>query len=374
MEEENDINLDFNPNFKKRELEPIDARDKQLKKSEMKKKKKKEKEKEEEEASPASPPASPASPPAPPSPLKKLEQSVKSILTQALQPLYEFINMVEASSGVKMWYRYVEDKKRETAKIPLVSGCKTVEEFREKNWFLGETLLDILLMDIDTNIQPINATYTFQRALYRANLGKGATRYEIENAPQFIWCLLPDSVFQLLLEKSYGALILAADELGFPLKDLILSKHVRSKYAEYVARKYIAPRQNGYASMAQGGGMAFRIASGANTTKMSNVKVLLGAKEFFRHVTYVAEDDVEEFRRQADIQIQTTLLGNVQPVIPEYQQKLRNAAANKRAICQVLKEAAERGLREDANSNELKRAVVKYRALSECLNERGVLK
>ncbi len=319
--------------------------------------------------------------------LVRIEQEIKSVLTQAMQPLYEFVNMVEASSGVKIWYHYVEDKKRESAKIPLVTGCETNDEFRQKNWFLGTTLINMLLLSDDKDkAKPskkkkpkkdddssIGATYPFQRYLYRKHIDRNATEYEIENAPQFIWALLPDATFQYLLEKHFGAIMMAADELQFPYKDLILSPFVRCKFAEYISRKYVAPRQNGFASMAQGGGMTFRIASGAYTSKMSNVKVLLGTKEFFKNVHYVQEKDVDQFKAQArDVIIK--LLGDQLGAIPAALQRLENAPNTKKAVCKVLADVAENALQADEDNRFLRRSYVKYAALADALDERGVLK
>ncbi len=319
--------------------------------------------------------------------LVRIEQEIKSVLTQAMQPLYEFVNMVEASSGVKIWYHYVEDKKRESAKIPLVTGCETADEFRQKNWFLGTTLINMLLLSDDEprpkkkqktkkkkdDDSSIGSTYTFQRKLYRKHIDKNATRYEIENAPQFIWALLPDAVFQYLLEKHFGAIIMAADELQFPYKDLILSPFVRCKFAEYVSRKYVAPRQNGFASMAQGGGMTFRIASGAYTSKMSNIKVLLGTKEFFKNVHYVQEKDIDQFKAQASDVIKK-LLKNEMGEIPNRLQILQNTPNTKKAVCKVLADVAYYALRADEDDVFLRRSYVKYAALADALDERGVLK
>jgi hypothetical protein len=93
---------------------------------------------------------------------------------------------------------------------------------------------------------------------------------------------------------------LAANELGFPLKDLLYSPQVNYMFAQFVGTKFVKPTSNAYASAIGGGEVQYRISSGFYTGQQQS-KWLLGCKEWFKEVYYkTLESNPELAKRLSD--------------------------------------------------------------------------
>lgn len=221
--------------------------------------------------------------------VKEIEDFLEPILRDALEPFYQFINMLDAESGKNTYYRYVKDLSYEQKQIPIVWGCKTKTEFYQKNRHLGQALISALKGKFDKKLvgAPILSRDTPPAPPnYKEIIDNAFNFIPEQDRPQWVQSLITDSVFHFLLQNStFGALQLAANELKFPLKDLIFSPHVNFKFAQFCAVKFIKPKSNAYASGIQGGDMQFRISSGVLTGQQYS-KWLLGCNEWFKEVVY----------------------------------------------------------------------------------------
>ena len=251
-----------------------------------------------------------------------IEQFLEPIFYQALQPLYRVVDMMGAESGKTLYYRYAPELSQEKRKIPIVYNCRTRKEFYAKNYHLGEEIISNIQVRFpvadDTthkkekipklNDDSIEETTCMiigdpitqeQQKTYDRLVGK-PTPLASKHAPQWIWCQLNDPVFQFLLQTNiFGALEMAANELNYPLKDLIYSRHVNFLFGQYVARKFVSPKQNAQASGVNGQkNVQYRIHSGFYTDQQ-DTKWLMGAKITFKTKVYYRDsetklEDVEE--------------------------------------------------------------------------------
>lgn len=197
----------------------------------------------------------------------EIDLSVAPVLQQALEPLYSFIGMLEAESGTRVKYRWVEGASLEQRMIPINYGAKNADEFRRMNAHLGEDILGLLQ---DTH-----------------HIGAGIQDLHNAALPEWVGCLVGKPVFEFLLNAAdLGAMQLAANELKFPLKDLIWSPEVNYMFAQYVANKFTAPKQNAFAAGIQGGQVQYRISSGFKTTGQANSKWIMGCKIWFKGAYY----------------------------------------------------------------------------------------
>lgn len=222
----------------------------------------------------------------------EFEKGAAYILYEALAPLYAFVGMLEAESGKPVYFRYLPGASREDKMIPINYGSESSAEFVQKNPHLSDTLVAALLLD-ENNKEfigvPIANNPALGTAWVRAQLGM--------------------SVFRFLLNSAtMGALELAANELEFPLKDLIYSPHVNYMFAQFVAKKFVSPKNNAFAAGINGGQTTYRISSGFNTSTMANTKWLMGCKLWFKNVYYsrnskkLADIDASIAAKQAEIQ------------------------------------------------------------------------
>lgn len=224
-------------------------------------------------------------------------------LHEALLPLYQFVGFLEAESGKRIYYRYDDKLSQDDKKNPLVKGCQTIEEFKIKNSHLGRNILNLIDLkdpmvkkDIGVNIADlyrryVNPDYQFMNLFDPA-----------EGFPRRLWNILPLAAFQYILSIStYGAIQMAASELQKDLKLLIISSDVNYIFAQFVAKKYISPKQNAFVSGINGSDAQFRIASGFKTSVVANSKWLMACKyKFENDVIEVMENNVQKAQQLYD--------------------------------------------------------------------------
>ena len=209
------------------------------------------------------------------------EPWIASVLRDGMAPLQRFIGMLEAESGTTVYYKYRENATAEERTTPMVFGTKTTEEFRERNAHLGVIVLSYVAPEKEKKFldNMVNDQRWFAATGYAEN-----TDY----LPQWVWNHFEEPVFRFILSQStFGALQLAANELEFPLKSLIESEAVNFMFAQFVARKFITPKQNASVSGISNGQLQFRISSGYHTSQMGRSKWLIGCKLWFKSVILV---------------------------------------------------------------------------------------
>ncbi len=239
----------------------------------------------------------------PPAPIDRdarivsFEDILYPLLARALAPLYTFIGYLESESGKRIYYRYDQSLSMEQKMSPLVKGAMTIEEFRIKNMHLGTAVLNLIHEErlIPAKKEFVGVSIDQFRSLYRQLIEPNATELHYQMFPVALWEILPTSTFQFIIEKStFGAMDMAAKELELDLKMLIISDKVNYKFAQFVCKKFISPKQNAFASGMQGGNMQYRIASGFGTSVQSNTKSLLGARQWFKDVVVVDNPAIQE--------------------------------------------------------------------------------
>lgn len=131
----------------------------------------------------------------------------------------------------------------------------------------------------------------------------------VENAPVWLQSQISTSVLQFLLDRqSLGALNMGAQELGYPLRDLLFSDEVNYMFAQFVSAKFAKPKSNVYASGVHGGGeVHYRISSGAIINQQQTTW-LLGCRRWFKENVYygtrpetikLSYETPEEYRDEA---------------------------------------------------------------------------
>jgi hypothetical protein len=130
---------------------------------------------------------------------------------------------------------------------------------------------------------------------------------EVENAPVWLQSQISTSVLQFLLDRqSLGALNMGAQELGYPLQDLLFSEEVNYMFAQFVSAKFAKPKSNVYAAGVHGGGeVHYRISSGAIINQQQTTW-LLGCRRWFKENVYYGKREMyiylrtpEEYRAKA---------------------------------------------------------------------------
>jgi hypothetical protein len=221
-----------------------------------------------------------------PGPMDDIYQRATVLFYQALQPLYQVVGIIENVSGSKIYYRYAPqgtpDMERQT---PLNRGAKNEAQFRAMNGHLGNAILDALFPPPQKIGFDISHLTDAQRTAYADLLVRPGHFLSLGNVPSWIWYMLPDAALMFLLNSAtYGALTMAANELKYPLKDLIYSSDVNHLFGKFVAHKFFQPPM-GNAQSAQidrgTGRMQYRISTGFSTTQAANTKWIMGCKELF---------------------------------------------------------------------------------------------
>lgn len=262
-EEEEYVPIPGNPNLLKKEKKKEEKKKKESFESEIQK-----------------------TPPPPPlsleeSTIQMFENFIGPPLYQALFPLYKFVGFLEAESGKRIYYRYDANLSEDDKKSPLVKGCKTIIEFKTKNAHLGERILRIL-EPIPTKKIGFNINELFRKYIEPDYVITGNTYDNSLDFPYSLWKILPLSSFQFILSiATYGAIQMAASELQKDLKLLIISDEVNFVFAQFVARKFISPKQNAFVSGISGGQTQYRCASGFKTSVVANTKWFMACKIWF---------------------------------------------------------------------------------------------
>lgn len=236
----------------------------------------------------------------------KFEQYLMVRLERALRQFYAVIDKIRAVSGKKIYYRYSTELDERQRKIPIVWGCRTLDEFfAENERILDRNLLKRLFVESRIQEVPI-AKVKFQA------IGLGYTVEEIARLEyifkksgddllyisdhQWLKYVLDNHAFEFIMDSVsgvFGALEMAAREIGYPLKDLIYSDEVNFFFAQYVARKFVSPNQNVQADRTDGSTVQYRIHGGFYTNQQ-DTKWLLGFKELVKNFYYVEDPDIKK--------------------------------------------------------------------------------
>jgi hypothetical protein len=252
----------------------------------------------------------------------RFESYLSPLLYRALDTFYTFVGMLEAESGKHLYYRYIADAPLEQKQNPLVTGARDFGEFRVKNAHLGPQILDLLpIHEVKKpKLEPLGAPIAFVE-MYRKIVNGQAGQLEIDTAPDYLWSLLPDSVFQFIIgQATWGAILMSARELGYAVKPLIEGDTVSHKFAEFVCKRFLSPKQNGYATGANGGNVEYRISSGFGTSTMATTKYLMGLRLFFGECSLVRNPrqraNVDDAR--ARVELAKNRIRELAPRIPDF--------------------------------------------------------
>lgn len=255
----------------------------------------------------------------------RFEQYLMVRLERALRQFYAVIDKIRAVSGKKIYYRYSTELDERQRKIPIVWGCKTlVEFFAENERILGRDLLLRLFVESGIQKSPEQTTSSLAKVKFQA-IGVNYTEEEITRLKsifkdevarlerifkkkdsdlityigdkEWLKCVINDVAFEFIMDSVsgvFGALEMAAREIGYPLKDLIYSDDVNFFFAQYVARKFVSPNQNVQADRTDGSTVQYRIHGGFYTNQQ-DTKWLLGFKELVKNFYYVEDPDIKNF-------------------------------------------------------------------------------
>jgi hypothetical protein len=252
--------------------------------------------------------------------VKDLENRLTKKFKIILQPLYECIHMISAESGKTIYYRYDTSISNEQKKIPIVWGCKDKKEFIEKNEHIKDYVYEALYEDLykpasvmintapnspkkkqqqqPNNNDPLSqSTELTEFNIIGSDVAEHLYDSSTTVVPPPIGRISIDPIISFVLDNYvYGALEMAAEELGYPLTDLILSKDVRTIFCQFVARKFVSTTTVAAASGISNGTAQYRIYSGIHM-KQQDTKWLLGAKLFFQTQVYY-----EEIEKKVDLE------------------------------------------------------------------------
>ena len=198
--------------------------------------------------------------------------------TVGLQSVYLVLSCIEAESGIKQKMKnpwedfeafkvYLDPKMVRKIETTYVTKKSNQEKL---NNFIGESLSERYA----DRLPPID--FDFSHLLN-----------------------FPTLQYLLDLPATWGALCMAANELGFELPDLIRSPQVNYMFAQFVARKWISPKQVGFVSGVMGNNRQFRISSGLQMS-MANEKWIMGCKLWFKSVA--VRKDPLYYRKWEEVQ------------------------------------------------------------------------
>jgi hypothetical protein len=207
-------------------------------------------------------------------PTKKPYKEFVKAMSMALQPLVQVLSCIEAESGIKQTYKKPwEDF--ETFKMYLEPSV--VQKIEEN--YVTEKKQEVKIEDMKSLI-----------GVRVGGLQELQQRYADRLPPNIDFSdILGEYALQYLLDlpATYGALEMAANDLSFKLADLIRSPKVNFLFAQFVARKWISPKQVGFVSGVVGNQRQFRVSTGLQTS-MANEKWLMGCKKVFKEQVYLS--------------------------------------------------------------------------------------
>ena len=237
--------------------------------------------------------------------VQTMEEYIAPKLREVMQPVYNLMDMIGQEAGKPMYYRFSKTLTEEQRQTPLVWHCKTTEEFYEKNRrYLGEEIIEQLKQWLDNTKMPkavkqeqlktpdVGGARPIKNALIgmsakHAQIFKDIFDQELIESNDWIFEHLPYDAIGLVLGHSKGCLELAAMELNFNVKDLLVSREVLPMFAQYVARKFVSPKENAQGGRGVSGRTAqCRIYSGVFMNQQDN-KWLYASKMWFKNVKLV---------------------------------------------------------------------------------------
>lgn len=228
----------------------------------------------------------------------KMEEVLKSLMQQALQPVYLFIGSLEAvATAQTTHYQHY---------YGFQMGCKSLFDFKLKNRHLGDNILFVAaeyarklagVQEIDkSDVEFVGIRYP-RLTIQQKERIRGDFDLDKDGAPEWIWCMIGKPCIRFMLKNhTFGPISMAAQELGYPeVKPLLDSQQVSYMFAQFVAHKFFQG-PNVQLAGAQGGQMQYRISSGILKTQAMN-KWLMGCRLWFKQVYWSANA-----KRVADIQ------------------------------------------------------------------------
>ena len=240
--------------------------------------------------------------------VKKIQDIIVPLFETALIPVYSFMSALEAESGVKQYYRYTSELGKydfEKAKIPIIWNCKSEEDFYKRNQHLGKTLLETIKEYINNPKKEEDEVKVKKEKLLFNEVLIGFGPYDRETVilEELIGTRNPllwskedivhwlkqniDNIFLqfLLSNTSYGAMVLAAQELNVDLKIIIFSQNeVTMQFIKFVSLKFITPTQTVSSDNINNNNVQYRVSSGYYKSRDHEFRVLMGCKEWFKDV------------------------------------------------------------------------------------------
>ena len=222
-----------------------------------------------------------------------IERLIQSNQTPRLRPYSEFVR--DFSIGLQNVYLVISC-------IEAESGIKQ----KMKNPWEDFEAFKVYLVDPEM-VKRIESTYMTakpKQELLKLNIiGESLSERYADRLPPGIYfshiLTLPALQYLLDLPATWGALCMAANELGFHLMDLIRSPKVNYMFAQFVARKWISPKQVGFVSGVTGNNRQFRISSGLQVS-MANEKWIMGCKIWFKSV--MVRKDPQYYQKFLEVQ------------------------------------------------------------------------
>lgn len=235
----------------------------------------------------------------------KMEEVLKSLMQQALQPVYLFIGSLEAvATAQTTHYQHY---------YGFQMGCKSLFDFKLKNRHLGDNILFVAaeyarklagVKEIDkSDVKFIGMRYPLLSIDQKERI-RGDFDLDKDGAPEWIWCMIGKPCIRFMLKNhTFGPISMAAQELGYPeVKPLLDSQQVSYMFAQFVAHKFFQG-PNVQLAGAQGGQMQYRISSGILKTQAMN-KWLMGCRLWFKQVYWGTNakraDDLEDARKHLE--------------------------------------------------------------------------
>ena len=251
------------------------------------------------------------------------ENELSFIAKMAMQPLYQFIGMVDVKMGgggdLRKFYRWIDNNSSLEARMDSVNrGAKSKEEFVTRNLHFGPQVLSWFMKIKEKQAQtPENIGMCFDHdAGGFADFGRQGVNIELQRLLEHIdRALVPSWIFSvagahlmsfILNQASYGALILARNKIcrndalhDVSLQALVCSSAVNDKFATIAAQEQlVASGGNAYNSyrlggQQRGGGMSFNISAGFRT-RTALAKNMLGAQDGWNDVYKTTNPEITQ--------------------------------------------------------------------------------
>lgn len=220
-----------------------------------------------------------------------MEKVLKPLLQQALAPVYQFIGAIEASASSQsahfQWY------------YGFKGGNKTIFDFRLNNRHLGDNVLFVAaeyarklagVTQVDTaDVKFVGAGIRYPRLTVNQKIMlRGDFDLDTDGAPEWIWCMIGKPCIRFMLKnETFGAVAMAAKELGYPeVKPLLDSDDVSFLFAQFVSNKFFTGPNVSMGGF-NGGQRQYRVSSGI-LKQQANTKWLMSCKMAFQTQVYWA--------------------------------------------------------------------------------------